>query len=286
MRFRSRVLGLVFLLGAAATTTAPAHAETGQGQSYPTCTGRTVTQQESERAHTIYQAGKIQYDEGSYEAAIAQFREAYVRDCTKHDLLVIISRAYELKGDKQEAIRALDVYLERVPNSPEASAHRQRIENLRKSLAAAPPPPTPTTAPPSSTPAAAPTAQPATAEPREHTIYPWVMVGTGAVIVVVGSVFLATTPDLPANCDLDKKTCTRQPNESDQDFADRQAQAGRARQQPLFSSVAIAGGGALVVGGLIWHFLEPTGPKEQGLGPRVRPALARGYGGIDLVGRF
>ena len=81
---------------------------------------------ESERAHTIYQAGKVQYDDKNYDAAIAQFRDAYKRDCSKHDLLIIISRAYELKGDKAEALRALETYVERVPNSPDIDDAQER----------------------------------------------------------------------------------------------------------------------------------------------------------------
>ena len=80
---------------------------------YPTCTGRTVTPADSEAAHIKYLAGKVDYDEYRYASAIAQFRDAYARDCHKHELLIIISRAYELNGDRASAIRALETYLER-----------------------------------------------------------------------------------------------------------------------------------------------------------------------------
>ncbi len=39
---------------------------------------------------------------------------------------------------------------------------------------------------------------------------------------------------------------------------------------------------AAVAGGLIWHFLEPTGEKTAGLVPQLGP----GYAGMALSGTF
>ncbi len=125
---------LMILLGAARSSHAEASAPSS---AYPSCTGRKVSPSESDKAHAIYKFGKLKYDEGDYEAAVAQFREAYNRDCKKHELLLILSVAYERKGAKLEAARALEAYLERVPTSPDAAAHRQKIEAL-KSAALAP----------------------------------------------------------------------------------------------------------------------------------------------------
>jgi hypothetical protein len=52
------------------------------------------------------------------------------------------------------------------------------------------------------------------------------------------------------------------PNESADDLKQRQTTAGRAASQPTAGGVTMGVGAALVVGGLLWHFLEPTGSKS------------------------
>jgi tetratricopeptide (TPR) repeat protein len=284
MRSRKHVIvvsGLGLLLATA--TAAPAMAQpASSAQPYPAACS-SVPPTESDRAHTLYQAGKAYYDDANYDAAITQFREAYKKDCTKHDLLIIISRAYELKSDRVAAINALEEYLQRVPSSPDAQQHKTRIENLRKQ-AAAQPAPAPAPAPP---PAAAPPSAPPQ-ETREHTTLPWVVVAVGGAAMVAGIVVLATSPSLPEGCFASTKTCTRGTNEPLADFDDRQAVAGRSQIQPTVGAVILGGGGALVVGGLLWHFLEPTGPVEKtgNAKPRVAPQVAPGFAGLSLGGSF
>jgi len=282
LNMRVRQLVIASSLLALAFTAVPAreaHAQATGGAAYPPgCAAAAVPQSESERAHTIYQAGKVQYDDKNYDAAIVQFRDAYKRDCSKHDLLIIISRAYELKGDKVEALRALETYVERVPSSPDITTHKNGIDSLKKQIAAQPPPP----------PAAGPAATAPPAEVREHTIPPWIVVGLGGAGVIVGVVFVATTPSLPSGCDKDTKTCTRLPGETKNQFDDRQATAGASQNQPTIGAVAMGIGGAFVVGGLLWHFLEPTGPVEKTgtLKPKLSPQVAPGFAGMSLGGSF
>jgi hypothetical protein len=278
---RARQLLIASSLLAAAFTVAPVREAHAQGAAYPpACAAAAVPQSESERAHTIYQAGKVQYDDKNYDAAIVQFRDAYKRDCSKHDLLIIISRAYELKGDKVEALKALETYVERVPNSPDIMSHKNGIESLKKEIAAqkAAPPPPPgvgTTAPP--------------AEVREHTIPPWIVVGIGGAGAIAGIVILATTPSLPAGCNASTKECTKlSADETPASLKQRQDDAGKSQNQPTVGGVVIGIGAAFVVGGLLWHFLEPTGPVEKTgkLKPSVTPQVAPGFAGMSLGGSF
>ena len=55
---------------------------------------------------------------------------------------------------------------------------------------------------------------------------------------------------------------------------------------PLFSfefpKAATLGG--WLGGGLLWHFLEPTGPKEKSA--RIAPAVGPGFAGLSLTGKF
>ena len=81
-----------------------------------------------------YMAGKGSFDEADYTTAINYFKDAYRRDCTKHELLVIIARAYELHGNRREAIHALETYLERMPSAPDAEVQRRHIANLKREI--------------------------------------------------------------------------------------------------------------------------------------------------------
>ncbi|MDB4936948.1 MAG: hypothetical protein JWP87_3920 [Labilithrix sp.] len=283
MRARKLVIGSGFLFAVATSVPALAQSASGSSPSYPAaCSGASVSQGESERAHTIYQAGKVQYDDKNYDAAIAQFREAYKRDCSKHDLLIIISRAYELKGDKVEALRALEMYLERVPSSPDAPTHRNGIESLKRQIAAQPPAPptasTTATAPPPATPA----------ETREHTVPPWIVVGVGGAVAIAGAILLIAKPT--SDCDLDAQVCARDfaHNETDAAFKARQKDAEREKSWGIAGPIMIGGGLAIVAGGLLWHFLEPTGPVEKTgkIKPKLEPSVAQGYAGMSFGGTF
>jgi hypothetical protein len=297
MRARMHGLGLGLLLVVA--TSVPALAQQTASPSkteYPSCVGKEVSKADSEAAHRKYLAGKDDYDEGKYDSAIRIFEDAYKKDCTKHELLVIISRAHELNHNLPEAVRALEIYLERNPTSGEAQVHRNKIKNLQDRIAeerkkaAATPPPT------STAPAGGGAPPP---ENQQHTIYPWLVVGAGVVAVAVGIVLIATAPKLPPDCDAETQTCNRLKDaagnplkkangelaETESEYQARQADAGRHVNQPLIGGGVIGGGVLLIAGGIIWHFLEPTGPKDSAK-TKVQPQLGPGYGGFSLTHRF
>ncbi len=118
-------------------------------------------------------------------------------------------------------------------------------------------------------PSAAPTKDTSTTQPAEergHTPYPWIVVGVGGVLMVAGVVFALTAPARPANCDAVKKTCSPLAGQSPEDFKRTQEQAGDADTKPVIGFAVAGGGLAFVLGGLLWHFLEPTGPKKQAAG--------------------
>ncbi|CAN5924370.1 hypothetical protein BH11MYX4_BH11MYX4_00570 [soil metagenome] len=276
MRSRHLVIGLGLLFAVAAPLRASA--QTAAPSPYPAaCAGVSVSAAKSEEAHAFYNAGRALYDEGNYDGAITQFREAYRRDCSKHDLLVIISRSHELKGDRAEAVRALELFLDRVKDSPDAATHRTKIDNLKKQIAAQPPPP-----PPSAPPVTAPPP-----EVREHTVPPWIVVGVGGAAVAVGVVILATSPGLPEKCDPTTKKCLRIAGESESTYQDRTSRAEASQNQPVTGGIVLAAGGVLVLGGLLWHFLEPTGPVTKGaLKPSLTPSVSPGYAGVSLGASF
>jgi len=121
-----------FAQGGAATTTPQP-----QLTVYPACNSQ-PSKDDSDVAHGAYIAGKRAFDENDYPTAIQYFKDALRRDCTKYELLNIISRAFELQGNRAEAINALETYVKRAPaNDPSVEPIQRRIANLKAQQAAA-----------------------------------------------------------------------------------------------------------------------------------------------------
>jgi hypothetical protein len=147
----------------------------------------------------------------------------------------------------------------------------------------------------------APPAEPDHGVPRArsgggHTAYPWIVVGIGAATMVVGAVLVLTSPAIPSNCNATSKSCSPRPGESAADLSANRDDAGRAEAQPKDGLIVGAIGLGIVAGGLLWHFLEPTGhatasalqltpwasPTSAGRsdhGPRARAPVTRSGGG-------
>ena len=286
MRASSLTLPLAFFFGAAIAL--PAFAQQSSMTVYPACTG-TPTKTDSDAAHGAYIAGKGSFDENDYARAVDYFKDAYRRDCTKHDLLNIIARAYELKGDRAEAVNALETYLKRVPpNEPGNEQIQRRIANLKAQIAAAPPTPVVTAPvePVPSTPATPPPANPppdrVTSE-RTHSVGPWVLVGVGGAAAVAGVVLLVVGQGKISDS---KDKCPIPPGGTARVCPAGFDGPGAQSSGNTLSAVGGVVGGvgvAAVVGGLIWHFTEPTGPETRA---RIRPDVRPGYAGLTVGAHF
>jgi tetratricopeptide (TPR) repeat protein len=279
MRAPHRWVALLALLGTAVTV--PALAQ--QRVEYPKC-DHPVTDRDSDAAHGAYLAGMAAYQEGDYDKALLYFNDAYKRDCEKHEMLIIISRAHEGKGDKQEAIRLLKLFLERAPNHKEAETTRAKIANLEKLIAQEKPQPTSTaSAPPTAT--AAPTPPPppsADTGGGGHTLPPWIVVGVGGALAVVGGILqpIAYTKISDAESLCRNREC---PPDAKVDGTPAVELGNSGRSLSAVGVGLIVGGLVLVAGGLTWHFLEPTGPKTTA---RITPSVGPGFAGMQLGGRF
>jgi hypothetical protein len=292
MRHVKHAVGLSLLL--AATVSAPAFAD--EPSTYPDCGGKTPSKDDSEHGHNLYIQGKVYYDDGDYNKAIPRFKEAYKVDCTKHELLVIISRSFELKGDKPEALAALETYVARVPTSPDLQTHQNRIANLKEAIkkeeaerkgqggTGDTPPPSSSNAPGSTT-----QPPPAGAE-RGHTVYPWLLAGTGGVAIVTGIILhVAGNSAMPSECSpgfLFPGNCNGfADNVPEASREETQGRAGNAQGLRDGGTIVVVAGALMVAGGLVWHFLEPTGPAASGK-LRFTPHVAPGYAGVGLSQRF
>ncbi len=113
------------------------------------------------------------------------------------------------------------------------------------------------------------------AAPREHSTAPWILIGVGVGGTLAGfALILAGTNDISDA----KKQC---PNNvcSSTVLAYAQDEDQRGKTLALASAIAFSVGGAAVLGGLLWHFLEPTNkPAHAWMAPTL--------GGIAFGSRF
>jgi hypothetical protein len=278
--------------------------DAGQESQYAACSGK-PSQADTEAAHGAYMAGKGSFDEADYTRAINYFKDAYRRDCTKNELLVIVARAYELQGNRREAVHALETYLERVPTAQDAEVQRRHIANLKRELseqaaasASASASVAPTASPNASaapSASAAPTATapepvassapPPTAD-KGHSIAPWVVVIAGGAALVGGSGLYGVGTGQVSSAESVCGANHQCPGTSAGQSALSQGNSGRTEE--TVGVVVGSVGLAAVAAGLIWHFVERTGPADQKAArhPVVTPQVAPGYAGLGLSARF
>jgi tetratricopeptide (TPR) repeat protein len=280
------------LLAALALLMAPAlaHAEEPT-KSYPDC-GREPTDAEVQAAKGAFQAGNASFNEADYARAIDYWEDAYRRDCTANPLLLNLARAYELAGRKRQAVLSLETFQSREPNSGEKDQINRRVEVLKKKIAeedaaaaAAPPPTTGPAAPVAGTPTGP--VEPVPSPKARRSPWPWVVMGAGAVVTTVGAIgyFSAKNKadELSKQCADPARRLGCPASVYDQ---------GTAENKKMVTSSVLAGiGGAAVVGGAIWWFLDKKSvdqandPSRLGR-PRVTPLLAPQLAGLSVSGAF
>ncbi|HEX5101296.1 MAG TPA: hypothetical protein VFV94_17415 [Polyangiaceae bacterium] len=235
-------------------------------------------------AKAAFQAGNVSFNEADYPRAILYWEDAFRRDCTAHPLLLNLARAYELNGQKQQAVIALETFLQREPNTTERAQIQRRIEVLKKQLeteqaavpVAAPPPAT--TAPAQQEPPPPPKQETLKDHPKSNKVIPLVVAGTGAAIFVVGGlIYLNGASDVKKyegedQCGESHKQCP--PGVDDA--------ANKAAKKETTGGVIALVGLPVLAGGLIWYFVASSSPKSA----VVTPAVGPGYAGLALNGAF
>ncbi len=288
-------LSLWLVGGAVAFVPALAHAE-DEPKPYPECT-KAPTDSETAAAKGAYQAGNASFDEADYPRAITYWEDAYRRDCTANLLLKNLARAYELYGQKRQAVVALETFLVREPNSGDKEQIQRRIEVLKKQIAsekAAPPvatgTPTQPTTPVVTTPAATEPEPANEAHLGKRSPVPLIVAGAGAVVLVVGIAIYA-----PAAKDVNdfEKQCpnhmcpapTSASEPTQQELIDK---ANSARKKQVTGGVLATVGAVGLAGGLIWYFVQPRKADTTAtlLKPRFTPTVTPGFAGISLSGAF
>jgi tetratricopeptide (TPR) repeat protein len=256
---------------------------------YPECTHE-ASDADLTAAKAAFQAGNVSFNEADYPRAILYWEDAFRRDCSAHPLLMNLARAYELNGQKQQAVVALETFLEREPNSTERAPIQRRIEVLKKQLeseqaaatAAAAPPPGPA-------PAAAPAPQPQPPNLAEHPhsqqVLPLVVAGVGAAVFVLGGLVYLDAAKQVKKFETD---CGKTHDKCPENYDTGPANAA-AKRETAGGAVAIIGL-PILAGGLVWYFVANSSPKTAALTSSktavVTPALAPGFYGVALNSRF
>jgi hypothetical protein len=253
---------------------------------YPTC-DRTPSDSDVEAAKGMHKAAEQYYARARYDKAIASWTEAYSFDCTAHRLLINIGNAHEKLGNTSKAIDAFSAYIDRMGSAADPTIV-EKVNNLRSLIDAQPEPdPKPDPVPP-------PTPDPApkdTGPDQGPGIAPWVVVGAGGGVAVVGAILLGIG--------IQKENSAQEqcPNRGDgepcpQDVAN---EGNLGIKMQIGGGVMLGVGLAASAGGLIWWAL--SSPSSDGdavalsfdLGPvKMSPDVAVGpsYQGLGLTGSF
>jgi hypothetical protein len=284
-------LSLWLIGGAVTVVPALAHAE-DEPKAYPECI-KTPTDSETAAAKGAYQAGNASFDEADYPRAITYWEDAYRRDCTANLLLKNLARAYELFGQKRQAVVSLETFLVREPGAADREQIQRRIEVLKKQIASEKA--VPVAAGPAQPPAAAAAAtqpQPAPeAEPQrgKRSIVPLIVAGAGGVIFIVGgSVYGKAAKDVNHYAELCPEVDGKLDCGTGTDAVATMEAGNEARTRKIVGGVVASVGAATIAGGLIWYFLQPRSAAKSGSfqKPLVSPAVGPGFAGIALSGAF
>ena len=283
----------LWLFGSAALLMpALAHAE-DEPKPYPECT-KTPTDSETAAAKGAYQAGNASFDEADYPRAITYWEDAYRRDCTANLLLKNLARAYELYGQKRQAVVALETYLVREPTSGDKEQIQRRIEVLKKQIAAEKAVPAPTNTAPAAVqpppPAVAPEAHREDVNKGKRPIAPLIVTGVGGGVLIVGLIVYGSGAK---DVNLYEGLCPNHDCGTGPAATANASKANKARNTKTAGGVIAGVGLATVAGGLIWYFVSPRGGGTSTAAsagrltkPRVDPALSPGFAGIALSGAF
>lgn len=283
----------------------PALAESNAPDYPPACAESKVSSRDRDDAKALYVTAKRFLDESAFDKAISLLKDAYTLNCSVHDFLPVIATAFERKGDRKEALRALEEYLARVPSGPEIDKEdlqarekvERRIKNLKDLIASQTPTATvapsatvvptvtvaPTAAPPKASSAPPPTPPPTGGG---RSAFPLVVSGIGAALAAGGVAFLMVGidkyNDAASHCaGIDPKTGEHQCTSANKEKDIEQGNLGRTFQGIGIGGMAV--GGAALIGGLVWYFVQPSKATEAKTAkvkqPYVTPVVAPSFAG-------
>ncbi len=231
-------------------------------------------------AHALFIAGQVAYDEGRYDSALEDFRRAY--DLShRPELLFNVGAAAEHVRHDEEALAAYRQYLAERPEAANRSVVEARVAVLERAIAehqpATPIDPTASEAPDATADATPPPA--ATSGGSDPA--PFVVVGVGGAVLVVGAVLLGL-----GFAAIDQVQSAR-----DAYWTDVQ---GAYQNGPVFTGIGFAAlgvGAAAVIGGVVWALVGSGASSSASRAGRERSPRLSAFGapgglGVSLDGVF
>lgn len=250
------------------------------------------------KARKHYLAGKEQLDAGRSKEAVESFRAAYMADCTKHDLLILLSFAYQADAQLREAVEADELYLEKKGKALPASDRQEiqaRVDDLRARVRAMEEDEARKLELAKAEEQKKQKVVVVTSPPREsespYTVTPWVVTGVGAAAVLAGAAMfvVGTTQFDNERCRGDALTGQMgcEVGENGQPFASKGTQAMYYDWKNWGGFVVMGAGAAVAAGGLVWHFLEGSkSSSDSKTAVRVTPSLGPQHAGLGVGGAF
>jgi hypothetical protein len=247
---------------------------------YPPC-NQTASDPVASGAKAAFEAGEASFKESDYPRAVLYWEDAFRRDCTATGLLLNLARVYELNGQKQQAVVALETFLQREPNTTEKAQINRRIDALKKSLETEPAPvasaaPVSSAPPPETT--AQPPEQPPPAKSGGKPIVPLVIAGVGGALFIIGGFsYLGASSDVKeyeSHCEnpAARTGCPEDEIGPAEDARKRQQTAG------VVTLISIP----IIAGGVIWYAVTPKSTATT----KVTPAIGQNFLGLSVDGKF
>lgn len=311
MRVRSFVPWLlvgVFTLGGAGVGTVLAQvAVKDSGWPPPEGAACKPSKKDTDEAKTLYTLGNNAYQTSNYTDAIKYWKDAYKRDCSAHLLLKNLGKAYEADAQYAAAVEVYKLYRTRGgPKGEELDLIDQKIANLSKKIpggdatgtATAPTATATTTASetttaPTATATVVPTAT-ASVAPTSTTnpppgngpgIAPWLVVGGGGVMVLVGGIlWLGGNSKLSkASDDFAAAKCNVPGHTTSSTVCQAFADDGTSGKNTRTVGIVLTGVGVVAAGaGLAWALVG--GGKKDSASVNLGPGP--GLAGLSLSGAF
>lgn len=210
---------------------------------------------EDEEARLLFQAGRVAFDAGRYDDALARFRRAH--ELSGRDIMLYnVGQAADRLGRHREALDAFEGYLANVADAPRREEVEARVAELRATRTPAEPP-----APPSAIDPAPSSGRPLAA---------WALVAGGGVMAVLGTVLLRL--GVSAASDI------RGLEPGDDRFwaFDVDADAEKAERQSVIGQILLPAGVLLAGAGVAWWVLGGDDDVEVAVTP----------GRVAVRGRF
>ena len=210
---------------------------------------------ESDRptAIDLYQKSKTAYAAGRFGEAAELLEHAYRLD-PDPTLLYNLGRARESEGDARRARVAYEQYLRAKPDAKDRAMVEKKIEALWAAKDPEPPVVVDTVLEPPE---------------RKIAIAPWLIVGSGAAVLLVGASLGAVARDGARNAEIEPV------------HADAIAAHERAERFAVGANVAYGLSAALLAGGAVWGMIDLFASGEA---PLVAVAVASD--GVSVAGRF